>query len=96
MKYFATHSEELKLRNAGAREEGLPLLSYSGVSQHWTQYSRAAELRLPLSPGPLLPRSGVEVEKTLAFRKSSTMGNPRPGDMAVVILRPGNIVSSAD
>ena len=86
MKYFATHSEELKLRNAGAREEGLPLLSCSGVSQHWTQYSRAAELRLPLSPSPLLPRSGVEVEKTLALRNSSTIVIPRPGHRGYTVI----------
>ena len=80
IKHLLNGSENLKLRNAVTREERLPLLSVSGVSHHWSQYSRAAVSRVACFPMPSFPRSGAEAQNTLALRKSSIFGNPHPGE----------------
>ena len=78
-KHLLNCSENLKLRNAVTREEGLPLLSVSGVSQRWSQYSRAAVSRVAGLQTHSFPRSGAEAQNTLALRKSSIFVNLRPG-----------------
>ena len=78
-KHLLNCSENLKLRNAVTREERLPLLSVSGVSQRWSQYFRAAVSRVAGFQMHSFPRSGAEAQNTLALRKSSIFVNPRPG-----------------
>ena len=82
-KLLLNGSENLKLRNAVTREDRLPLLSVSGVSHHWSQNSRAVVSRVACLPMPSFPRSGAEAQNTLALRKSSIFGNPRPGQSAL-------------
>ena len=78
-KHLLNCSENLKLRNAVTREERLPLLSVSGVSQRWSQYFRVAVSRVAGFQMHSFPRSGAEAQNTLALRKSSIFVNPHPG-----------------
>ena len=82
-KHLLYCSENFKLRNAVTREERLPLLSVSGVSQRWSQYSRAAVSRVAGFQMHSFPRSGAEAQNTLALRKSSIFVNPPPGQIEV-------------